>query len=1410
MKVFRTKSEKAKKKTKKKGDVDGPGNKDWVVLSDAGSVSPTARDSSGTVGASDKPSGNSGEHGFYSFSKRAAATTKKLRAETADSLGADGAWPDQEQARAIKEVRGVYVWGHGTPTPVLLQLPPSMCVGARVTDVAVGKNHAAILTTLGELYTLLQTPSSTSTITTAAVTLDLTAGDSNVSTKTKEGKSNSDSPAIPSLGIGNINLGDYPHVQDIHSTSVENIGQEVQGLRGTASNSATNQVWRLYRVLGPLASKRVVRIMSAYSQCAAITEDGELYLWGTIRGEDTYLPTLVEGLPGPVSDVALGVDHAAALVKVEGKRHRQVYAWGDNHYAQLGLQDRRPRDRPALVESLATRGVSMLSSGEYHMAALTDAGKVYVWGRNQYARSQKSVPLSPSSSSTSIAASTPAASVGSAEGILGVGMLEESILLPTSVLSLTSEVIVQISCGSRFIAALTDQGKVFTWGVAESALGQGTLQWDVVEPNALPSFGEGKVVRITCGPQHMSAIQDRGQLHSWGLGDGGRLGLGKENAADTQGRRYFAVNQPTKLTSIQRRKVKYISSGGSFNAAIVCWSHWQSPFGMSLYEAMLQEKHDAMIPSLVTTCIECLSQSMSREGLFRISGPSQELDDLCDSWAKGCLLNHGMFSPHSVCTLLKSYLSELPDPLLTAHLSLDFLEVGKVTNPIEQLYQLYNLIQRLPPHNRNTLLSISLFLNDIACQADKNRMSIANLGMIFGQAFLGAESSIVNIQLKNGVASSCVTFAPLLALTPPELIAKQAYEIKDGQCALFVRTWSELAAGCRDHARKEAKRAKSTPSSSDVDGRGSTDSDPAEDGRMVFIPPCDEYRQQNHIDEQKGGLTAVTPAMPTSTKPMGVTFLQAFIQSKALTDVLIHSMERMPVGPDLEALETLLSCCVLRSDTVEVIISLLTKLSSHPLPDVAKHLLAQYIVARYQSRLQANHLRGDVRLELLAVAGRLEMVMDVLYPARGSPHLEPIKSSSVLRQASPLAAAAASGGKEVPSPSINLPKAAPGVLKSSRSDAEVTTRSQLDAATAVSVSHGPSVADKIKAMNARVRIAVVEAEDEAAVVPPGKRKVPLRPPRPASYAHDLRTQSADVVSSGPHDDGSGKLGGSGGDDGGDNDAVDTETSPSGTPTRHRRAHSFGSTVARDESAGRERTGTSELLVCNDVSDEIRLLRLQLRLSSRLLALSDDHRLQIAFKESDEKNVMDRIIQELMPLPELGNHEGFKEFLMDESTRRTQKEDRSGKRDSMTGPDLDRLLARYDRSRLGQDVYRLLIRVDDRSRTYLSSLAALGFDAAIKRAIEERLHSMHDLVLKAYKHWINLCTSTQEGSESRRSSQGSRLRTNTAGSDGGGSRSSGSFSPLLQPELLRVDDVLSRLSVGFAGCGVGTAEEFALS
>nr|XP_029502142.1 probable E3 ubiquitin-protein ligase HERC3 isoform X2 [Oncorhynchus nerka] len=87
--------------------------------------------------------------------------------------------------------------------------------------------------------------------------------------------------------------------------------------------------------------------------------------------------------------------------------------------------------------------------------------------------------------------------------------------------------VIQVACGDHHSIALTQDGKVFTWGQnSRGQLGLGKGEPRTLSPQPLKSLSGIPLAQITAGGDHSFALSLSGAVFGWGKNGAGQLGLG--------------------------------------------------------------------------------------------------------------------------------------------------------------------------------------------------------------------------------------------------------------------------------------------------------------------------------------------------------------------------------------------------------------------------------------------------------------------------------------------------------------------------------------------------------------------------------------------------------------------------------------------------------------------------------------------------------------------------------------------------------------------------------------------------------------------------------------------------------------------------------------------------------------------
>lgn len=234
-----------------------------------------------------------------------------------------------------------------------------------------------------------------------------------------------------------------------------------------------------------------------------------------------------------IKEAAGGEKHSLCL-STDG----YIFSWGNNEDGQLGNGSNINSNLPQNVITngvLSYKKIIQVAAGKLHSLAIDSAGSVFSWGYNGF-------------------------------GQLGNGN-NLSSNLPVYVFSngaLKNEKIIYIDGGNAHSIALSESGKIFTWGWnAFGQLGNGTnLNSSVpvmVDTNGV--LKGKKVIKVVSGAYHNLALTSDGLLISWGRNFNGQLGNGDNHDKNTPV--FVDLNG-----SLKNKKIVEISASGNFSAVL--------------------------------------------------------------------------------------------------------------------------------------------------------------------------------------------------------------------------------------------------------------------------------------------------------------------------------------------------------------------------------------------------------------------------------------------------------------------------------------------------------------------------------------------------------------------------------------------------------------------------------------------------------------------------------------------------------------------------------------------------------------------------------------------------------------------------------------------------------------------------
>ncbi|XP_041089278.1 rho GTPase-activating protein 25-like isoform X2 [Polyodon spathula] len=157
-------------------------------------------------------------------------------------------------------------------------------------------------------------------------------------------------------------------------------------------------------------------------------------------------------------------------------------------------------------------------------------------------------------------------------------------------------------------------------------------------------------------------------------------------------------------------------------------------FGQSLADTVMYEQKfgQHLVPILVVKCAEfILEHGLSEEGIFRLPGQDNQVKQFRDTFDAGERPSFPSDTDvHTVASLFKLYLRELPEPVIPWSQYEDFLNCS--TEGAAGQEQLKNQIALLPRANYSLLSYICRFLYEIQLKSSVNKMSVENLATVIG------------------------------------------------------------------------------------------------------------------------------------------------------------------------------------------------------------------------------------------------------------------------------------------------------------------------------------------------------------------------------------------------------------------------------------------------------------------------------------------------------------------------------------------------------------------------------------------------------------------------------------------------------------------------------------------------------
>ncbi|XP_031635203.1 rho GTPase-activating protein 26 isoform X2 [Contarinia nasturtii] len=183
-------------------------------------------------------------------------------------------------------------------------------------------------------------------------------------------------------------------------------------------------------------------------------------------------------------------------------------------------------------------------------------------------------------------------------------------------------------------------------------------------------------------------------------------------------------------------------------------------------------------------CIEIMEvRGLEEEGLYRIGGVNTKITKLLtlgmdrNKTEKERLQffhdeqHSDLLETKTIASALKHYLRNLNEPLMTYRYHNGFIAAAKQETRIQRISDVHTLVYRLPKVNFEMLEIIIRHLKAVSMKCHKNKMSVFNLGVVFGPTLLRAAeetlAAILDIKFNNVVIEILIENYDLIFKTSP-------------------------------------------------------------------------------------------------------------------------------------------------------------------------------------------------------------------------------------------------------------------------------------------------------------------------------------------------------------------------------------------------------------------------------------------------------------------------------------------------------------------------------------------------------------------------------------------------------------------------------------------------------------------
>jgi alpha-tubulin suppressor-like RCC1 family protein len=287
------------------------------------------------------------------------------------------------------------------------------------------------------------------------------------------------------------------------------LGLNQYGVLGNNTISTTTTINMPIDIFNGKFNRNITSICANFQHAMLLDDNGYVYTWGyNTYGQlgigtfaHSYFPIRITGGAlgnDTISAISCGYSFSVAVSATTGA----VYTWGNNANGNLGDGTLTTRVLPVVVGGLFTDPTIIIiaaAAGGNHVITLANDGQVYTWGYNNFGQ------------------------VGDASG--------GTRTLPVRIRAALAGVTVKsVSAGYDYTVALSNDGKVYTWGNnPRGQLGDGTI---VAKYTPTKITIADNITSISAGGAYVMALSSStGFSYAWGDNQKGQIGNGATSSS---------------------------------------------------------------------------------------------------------------------------------------------------------------------------------------------------------------------------------------------------------------------------------------------------------------------------------------------------------------------------------------------------------------------------------------------------------------------------------------------------------------------------------------------------------------------------------------------------------------------------------------------------------------------------------------------------------------------------------------------------------------------------------------------------------------------------------------------------------------------------------------------------------------